>query len=375
MAKRVIVIGSGIIGASIAYHLAKRGAEVTVIEAEETGRRRHPRQLGVDQCQLGQPRALFPPAPALDRALAQAAIGDSATRHRLVRRADLGPAAGGARRLCRRARPVGPTLCARWTAARSSRWSPTSGPFRITATSRPAKACWSRWPPPGCCSRPPRALGADVLAETRVKWLAEEHGRVVGVMTDEGVIHADETVVAAGASTAQLLDSVGLTFKMTAPAGLLSHSKPAPKLLNGLVMTPGLHIRQTAEGRIVAGTDFAGADPEGNAEGLAAELQAKVEAMVAGAEGLGLDFFTVGYRPTPADGFSAIGRPHEQERALSRRHPFRRDAGRRPRPVRGAANSSPARATRCLPPSHPTGPRSHDHAAPVKGAARICSPG
>ena len=37
MAKRVIVIGSGIIGASIAYHLAKAGAEVTVIEADEPG--------------------------------------------------------------------------------------------------------------------------------------------------------------------------------------------------------------------------------------------------------------------------------------------------------------------------------------------------
>lgn len=157
-----------------------------------------------------------------------------------------------------------------------------------------------------------KALGAEVLAETPVKWLAEEHGRVVGVMTDVGVIHADETVVAAGVNTAPLLDSVGLTLKMSAPAGLLAHSKPAPKLLNGLVMTPGLHIRQTAEGRIVAGTDFAGADPEGNAEFMAADLQAKVEAMVQGAEGLGLDFYTVGYRPTPADGFSAIGRPHSK---------------------------------------------------------------
>ena len=51
-----------------------------------------------------------------------------------------------------------------------------------------------------------KALGAEVLPKTPVKWLAEEHGRVVGVMTDDGVIHADETVVAAGAQTAQLLD-------------------------------------------------------------------------------------------------------------------------------------------------------------------------
>ncbi len=128
-------------------------------------------------------------------------------------------------------------------------------------------------------------------------------------MTNDGAIHADEVVVAAGAESAALLDSIGITLKMTAPAGLLSHSRPAPRLLNGLVMTEGLHVRQTSEGRLVAGTDFAGADPEGDAEALAVSLHAKVEAMIRGASGIGLEFHTVGYRPTPADGFSAIGRP------------------------------------------------------------------
>ena len=37
MKKRVIVVGAGIIGASIAWHLAKAGADVTVVEAGETG--------------------------------------------------------------------------------------------------------------------------------------------------------------------------------------------------------------------------------------------------------------------------------------------------------------------------------------------------
>ena len=37
MTKRVIVIGSGIIGAAIAWHLAKAGAAVTVIEAGDAG--------------------------------------------------------------------------------------------------------------------------------------------------------------------------------------------------------------------------------------------------------------------------------------------------------------------------------------------------
>lgn len=311
MPKRVIVIGSGIIGASIAYHLAKAGAEVTVIEAGEAGgiatraswawinaswgnpepyfrlrirsiERWHKMQSEIPALAINWCGGLIwdlPPAELDAYAAERAAWGQPLRR---VERGEI--------------HVLEPNLA---SVPDFAYLAPGEGMLEPLAATQALLAAAT-------------ALGAEVLADTPVKWLAEEHGRVVGVMTDEGVIHADEVVVAAGAGTAQLLDSVGLTFNMTAPAGLLSHSKPAPRLLNHLVMTPGLHIRQTAEGRIVAGTDFAGADPEGNAEALAAELQSKVEAMVQGAEGLGLDFFTVGERPTPADGFSAIGRPHEK---------------------------------------------------------------
>ena len=311
MAKRVIVIGSGIIGASIAYHLAKGGAEVTVIEAEETGGIATRASWAWINASWGNPDLYFRlrlrsiehwhtlqseiPHLAIDwcggliwdvpPAELDAYAGERDKWGHPLRKVDRGEILA-----------MEPNLR---TVPDHGYFAPGEGMLEPLATARVLLAAAT-------------ALGADVLAGTRVKWLAEEHGRVVGVMTDEGVIHADETVVAAGAGTAQLLDSIGLTFNMSAPAGLLTHSKPAPKLLNHLVMTPGLHIRQTAEGRIVAGTDFAGADPEGNAEGLAADLQAKVEAMIAGAAGLGLDFYTVGYRPTPADGFSAIGRPHSK---------------------------------------------------------------
>jgi hypothetical protein len=58
------------------------------------------------------------------------------------------------------------------------------------------------------------ALGAEVLTGSPVKWL-ERGDRVTGVMTDDGVIHADETLVAAGVHTDRLLDSVGITLKLT----------------------------------------------------------------------------------------------------------------------------------------------------------------
>ena len=157
------------------------------------------------------------------------------------------------------------------------------------------------------------ALGATVLRDSPVKWLEEKNGRVTGVSINDGVLHADEVVIAAGAGAATLLGSVGLSYDIGAPAGLLVHSKPTNEILHTLLMTPNVHVRQTSEGRLVAGADFSGADPADDPRGAAAALYQKVQDMVIGAEQVEMDFHTVGFRPTPGDGFPMIGRPQNRE--------------------------------------------------------------
>jgi glycine/D-amino acid oxidase-like deaminating enzyme len=305
--KRVIVIGSGIIGASAAWHLAKAGAKVTVIEARRIGGLATRNSWAWINASWGNPEPYFRlrlrsiaewhrlagDVPALRVNWCGGLIWDLPAQD-LDAYADERSTWGAPIRRVSRAEilAIEPNLS---NVPDHGYHVPGEGMVEPLATAETLLAA-------------AKELGAEILDQTPVKWLVEQEGRVVGVMTDDGMIHADETVVAAGEATARLLDGLGITLRMTAPAGLLSHSRPAPKLMNGLVMTPGLHIRQTKEGRLVAGTDFAGADPEGDAEALAEDLQAKVEAMVRGAEGLGLEFLTVGYRPTPADGLAAIGR-------------------------------------------------------------------
>ena len=310
MAKRVIVIGSGIIGASTAYHLARAGAEVTVLEAGEPGGIATRASWAWINASWGNPEPYFRlrmRSVAAWRQL-QGEVPDvgldwcggliwDLPEPELAAYAEERAAWGHPIRRVSREEILAlephlkyvPDYA--WHVAEEGKVEPLAAATALLAAAK--------------------SRGAEVLAETPVKWL-EGEDRVTGVMTDDGVIHADEVVVAAGVHTAALLDSVGITLKLTAPAGLLAHSTPAPKLLNGLVMTPGLHLRQTSEGRIVAGTDFKGADPEGDAEALAADLQAKVGAQLRGAEDLSLDFLTVGHRPTPADGFPAIGRPQNR---------------------------------------------------------------
>ena len=53
--KKFIIIGAGILGASTAYHLAKSGVEVTVVDRMMQGRRRMPqRVLFVHGCHSGE---------------------------------------------------------------------------------------------------------------------------------------------------------------------------------------------------------------------------------------------------------------------------------------------------------------------------------
>lgn len=151
-------------------------------------------------------------------------------------------------------------------------------------------------------------VGARVITSTTVTALIQTNGRISGVDTSGGRIVADEVVIAAGAGSAAIAATAGLKLPIETPPGLIVHSRPYEKLLNGLVIGDRLHMRQTAEGRIIAGSDFGGADPGMDAEATARELYAAMKSMLRGADRLELDFHTVGYRPTPIDGFPIIGR-------------------------------------------------------------------
>ena len=307
MAKRIIVIGSGIIGAAIAWHLAKRGAEVTVIEAGAAGGLATRMSWAWINASWGNPEPYFRlrqramqewrkidrEVPGLAVNWCGALIWDLEPQALDTFAAEHASWGYGMRKVSRaemlRIEPhlkLAPDYA--YHVAEEGMLEPLA-----TAQALMAGA---------------QALGAELLDHAHVKWLIEDNGAVSGVMTDEGPIHADETVVAAGGGTQQLLESVGITLKLNTPPGLLVHSRPLGEILRGLVMAPGLHVRQTAEGRLVAGTDFAGADPMGRANELAAELMGKMRDLLEGAEAAELDFHTVGYRPTPADGFPAVGR-------------------------------------------------------------------
>ena len=310
--KRVIVVGAGIIGASIAWHLAKAGAEVTVIEADEPGGVATRNSWAWINASWGNPEVYFRlrtrsmaewrridrEVPGLDVSWCGGLTWDLppdkleayAVEHIAwgygIRRVDR---AGALRIEPNIKQPPDFAL----HVAEEGKVEPLAAAAAFLAGAE--------------------AMGVTVLRNSPVKWLEEKNGRITGVCINDGVLHADDVVIAAGAGAATLLGSIGLSYDIGAPAGLLVHSKPTGEVLHTLLQTPELHVRQTSEGRLVAGSDFSGADPADNPRGAASALYQQVQDMVVGADQVEMDFHTVGFRPTPGDGFPMIGRPQSRE--------------------------------------------------------------
>jgi glycine/D-amino acid oxidase-like deaminating enzyme len=305
-AKQVIVVGAGIIGASIAWHLAKAGAQVTVIADSAVGGVATPNSFAWINASWGNPEPYF---RLRTRAMAEWA--------RLAR--DL------------------PDLPLSWCGGLC--WDLSAAEMETYATEHAAcgygiervdRAGAARIEP-NLAELPDLALyvaeegiaepvaatkallaeaerhGSRIISST-VTALVQTEGKITGVDTSHGLIAADEVVIAAGVGSPDIAATAGINLPIETPPGLIVHSRPYRKLLNGLVLAERLHMRQTAEGRIIAGSDFGGADPGMNPQATARELFAAMKAMLRGGEGLELDFHTVGYRPTPIDGFPIIGR-------------------------------------------------------------------
>jgi glycine/D-amino acid oxidase-like deaminating enzyme len=157
-----------------------------------------------------------------------------------------------------------------------------------------------------------QARGARLVSAI-VASIVKDDGRIKGVALSTGEkLWADHIVLAAGVGSTELCASVDIMLPVTGKAGLLLHSKPITKrLLNGRVISSGPHIRQTAKGRILAGSVFAGGDPGQNPRKTAEELFVRVKDMfnleAGDADALQLDFFTVGHRPMPRDGLPILG--------------------------------------------------------------------
>ncbi|AZO72043.1 MULTISPECIES: FAD-binding oxidoreductase [unclassified Mesorhizobium] len=305
-AKHVIVIGAGIIGASIAWYLTKAGARVTVVSTSGAGGVATPNSFAWINASWGNPESYFrlriramaewkrlaKDLPGLPLAWCGGLCFDLPADRLEAYAAEHSSWGYGIERVDRdRAARIEPNLA---ELPDFALYVAEEGVVEPVAATKALLADAER-------------RGARIVPGT-VSALAPSGGKVTGVVVSGETIGADEVVIAAGAGAPAIAATAGVKLPIETPPGLIVHSRPHTKLLNGLVLAETLHMRQTAEGRIIAGSDFGGGDPGDDPEAAARELLTAMRAMLRGADGLEYDFHTVGYRPTPIDGFPIIGR-------------------------------------------------------------------
>lgn len=303
---QIIVVGTGIIGASIAWHLARSGAQVTMIDAGEPGGLATRNSFAWINASWGNPepyfklrirsmaewRRLESEVPDLRVAWTGGLIWDLPPDQLEAYAREHSDWGYGLNRVDRtQAQAIEPELL---TPPEFALHVPAEGAVEPLSAARALIASSNH-------------RGVNVITNTKVQALEQRNAHIVGLLTDAGRFEADHVVLAAGAETAKLASTAGFEFPLTAPPGLLVHTHPVPKLINGLILSPELHLRQTDEGRLVAGTDFAGTDPGTDPAKAAEELFLKLKSFIRSGPSLSLEHYTVGYRPMPEDGFPIIG--------------------------------------------------------------------
>ena len=310
--RRIAVVGGGIMGASIAYHLAKRGAEVHLLEkrAPATGATansfawinagsKRPRgyyelnHLGMAgwrrlQHELG-PRLVMQwggtlqwqteadKADAVRRAVAaqqawgySARLVDASEMRRLVPMLEPGPVSAGS--FCDEEGTLDP----------------------VAATTLLLDAAVAH----GAVVRYPAAVSAFDMDGASVR----------GLRVGNDTIAVDAVVIATGVEMPMLGTLLGFDVPMEESLGLLAHTRPHARLLERIIVAPGATLKQLPNGEIVTGVDFAGQPSRDTSAAMGHRLLEGAGRFVPRLKDATLDRVTLGFRVLPADGQPIIGR-------------------------------------------------------------------
>jgi len=165
--------------------------------------------------------------------------------------------------------------------------------------------------------------GAKVLYPCELTALDVNAGRLKGVVTTRGRFPLDRLVVAAGVDTPRVLAMVNYPLTMKHAPGILAHSASLPSLTRLVHDAPGgLSFKQMADGSVV-GTDAPNPPDIPAHQGIRAHpeqfptdelrnyhgnrILTKIGAFLPGAQQFKLDRLTLGFRPIPADEFPVMG--------------------------------------------------------------------
>lgn len=312
----VVVVGAGVIGASVAMRLALAGANVTVLDARRPGSGASMTSFAWLNSANKRPRAYFD----LNVAGMQAHLG---------LRSELGSApwlheggrlewipdhlAAAAERAFERLRSWG--YAGGWIEPKEAlALEPDVSPASLQDC-RPAHFPQEAWIDPalyvGAMLRIALSHGARVQSAMPVAGLTLKGDRVQGVRTSAGEIAADVVVNCAGAGVNSLSDAVPPT-PMASTTGFLAFTPPLPLTVERIVAAPGISFRPDGGGRLMvhsgaADTALSSARDDDDLAWLASGLAARIAELLPAAGAFDMEACRVTQRPIPEDGYPVVG--------------------------------------------------------------------
>jgi sarcosine oxidase subunit beta len=248
----VVIVGGGVIGAACARELAGAGMSVTLLERDELAAGASGRNLGY--LDTSKDPALAPMARAslsrYQRAVEEASFPVFLDREPLGTLAvtldedeldDLGAWVDSARAIGVEVEDVGdrlrelePELAPGVLAAFLLHEGHRVDPAALTVA----------------LAEGARAHGAEIRHHLPARRLIRDAERVTGVMTDDGPVHADVTILAAGPWSAALLRPLGISLPISGARGWLVQAAPGRPLVRRWI--------QSGARRLLAGHGSAG---------------------------------------------------------------------------------------------------------------------
>lgn len=296
---RVIVLGAGIVGAAIAYHLARQGAQVTVLEQDTPG-------SGVTRHSFAwiNPHGEYPSPvkPLREQAL---------TEYRRLEQELPGLRINWSGALCYyqanamqpTAMPCGSTR--QWLdRQRIAQLEPNLQAVPEHAQFAPGEGSLDPVATTLCLLEGARAHGAQVLTQVSALELQVDGQQGIGVATAAGVYQADHLVLATGCGTPALLESLGIELPMHASPSILLRLDAPRGLVKTLISNDQLEVRETPDGSLLAAEDHL---DDATPEAIAQQALASIRQALRGAEAVTLRSVEVGQRPMPDDQVPIIG--------------------------------------------------------------------
>jgi glycine/D-amino acid oxidase-like deaminating enzyme len=325
-----VVAGAGIVGASVAYHLARSGVTVTIIDQQ--GPATH-----ASRGSFAWINATWAKQPHYYHSLSQASVvywhelqqalripvrwGGSlewfpnATRQvklaaQITEQADWGE----------RARMVDSETLALlepkvdFGGARQAAFSENDGAVDpVLATQMLLQAA--------------RQMGATTKYPCELTGVSFRKGKLVSVNTSLGNLAADKLVLATGAAPDMAKRLTGVHIPQRSRPGIIVTTAPFSRIINRVIVAPGIHMHQRDDGRIVLGEQDGAPQNDAHAMRLsarpndfpnaaiasehAARMRSTAKRFIPAISGAEIESVFIGWRPLPLDGHPVLGAPSD----------------------------------------------------------------